>query len=94
LFYTKLAEVDGVDYDVPLLLIYWFPQSETPSTVISLVSSIVVPLDKPDPTKWNAYQWSISSLSDETQATRTFTAPQKGRNAWVKLMNDAITASF
>jgi hypothetical protein len=91
---NQLAEVEGFDYDVPLLLIYWFPQSETPSTVISLASSIVVPLDKPDPTKWNAYQWSISSLIDETQDTRTFTAPHRGRNEWVKVMNDAIAATF
>ena len=77
---------------MPLLLIYWFQYSEAPSTVISLDSTVVIPIDKDDSTLWNAFQWNVIHARDEQQCTRTFAAPRKGRDTWVLKMNEALMA--
>ena len=46
--------------------------------------------DKDDISLWNAYQWKVIHLHDEQQCTRTFTAPQQGRDAWVSELNKAL----
>jgi hypothetical protein len=90
----QLARVDGYSVEVPLLLMYWFQQSDTPSTVIALDSTVVVPVDIDDTTEWNAFQFNVvyarQDSRDDRQCTRTFTAPQKGRNTWVLKINEAL----
>ena len=75
-----------------MLLIYWFQYSEAPSTVISLDSTVVIPIDKDDPTLRYAFQWNVVHARDEQQCTRTFAAPRKGRDTWVWKMNEALMA--
>ena len=90
----QLARVDGYAVEVPLLLIYWFQLSDKPSTVIALDSTVVVPVDKDDATEWNAFQFNVvyarQDSKNDLQCTRTFTAPQNGRNTWVSKINEAL----
>jgi hypothetical protein len=81
--------VDGFAVEVPLLLVYWFHSSDTPSTVILLDSTVVVPMDQPE-TDGAQYCFNIVYAKDEQKATRTFTVPQKGRDAWVSAINQAL----
>eukprot|EP00545_Synedropsis_sp_CCMP1620_P013862 CAMPEP_0119028886 /NCGR_PEP_ID=MMETSP1176-20130426/39742_1 /TAXON_ID=265551 /ORGANISM="Synedropsis recta cf, Strain CCMP1620" /LENGTH=342 /DNA_ID=CAMNT_0006985131 /DNA_START=53 /DNA_END=1084 /DNA_ORIENTATION=- len=84
-----LAKVQGFAVEVPLLLVYWFHLSEVPSTVISLDSTVIVPLDQPE--KDHALHcFSIIYAKDEEKATRTFSVAQKGRDAWVSTINQAL----
>jgi hypothetical protein len=88
-----LARVDGYETDVPLLLIYWFPVSDDPSTVIVLDHTVVMKVDKEDKSLWNSFRFEIRHVSkegQETMATRTFTAPRKGRDAWVYAISNAL----
>lgn len=75
---------------MPLLLVYWLPYSETPSTVISLDSTVVLPVDRPDHS-WNKYCFNvIHAKGDTNETTRSFTVAQKGRDAWVLAINQAL----
>jgi len=89
-----LAKVDGYDYDVPLMLIYWYPTSAQASTVIILDSTVVMPVDQTDKSKWNSYRFEIRHIpkgqSNETLATRTFTAQKESRDAWVYAISQAL----
>ena len=82
--------MDGDDIDVPLLLLYWFPVSEVPSTVISLESTVVVPMDRENKDDWTKYCFNIVHARGEERTTRCFTAPQKGRDSWVCFINEAL----
>lgn len=78
---------------MPLLLIYWYRTTENPSTVISLDSTVVIPVDKPDKTLWNAHCFDVVHVreqSKETTATRTFTASLASRDTWVFHMNQVL----
>ena len=88
-----LARVDGFDTEVPLLLIYWFPSSEDPSTVIVLDHTVVLKFDKEDKSLWNSFRFEIRHVSkegNETRASRTFAAPRKYRDCWVYAISDAL----
>lgn len=71
-----LAKVPGHEVDVPLLLIYWYPSTPKPSTVIILDSTVVMPDDKLKATVagkkilWNSYRFEIKHVkkSDATLA--------------------------
>jgi len=72
--YAKLALSSVVGYEttnVPLLLIYWYQHSKTPSTIIVLDSTVVVPLDKPDKENWNAYCLEIIHTTSSVETTTT-----------------------
>jgi hypothetical protein len=89
-----LAHVDGFDTDVPLLLIFWFPSSSTPSTIIVLDSTVVMAVDA-GVDRWNSYRFEIRHIPKKdsegvTPVTRTFTAPRKGRDAWVYAISKAL----
>lgn len=80
---------------MPLLLIYWHSSSPSPSTVILLDSTVVVPEDLPDESKWNCYRFQIRharNSEDDSSApvTRTFSCPQEGRDAWVYAINQSL----
>lgn len=90
-----LARVDGFDIDVPLLLIYWFPASATVSTAIVLDSTVVMPVDTEDKGRWNSFRFEIRHIpkheyNKQPLATRMFTAPRKGRDAWVYAISQAL----
>ncbi|GKY93166.1 hypothetical protein MPSEU_000284600 [Mayamaea pseudoterrestris] len=88
-----LARVDGFETEVPLLLIYWFPISEDPSTIIVLDHTVVIKLDKEDQSQWNSFRFEVRHVSKEgrkTMVTRTFAAPRKGRDAWVYAISNAL----
>jgi len=90
----QLAKVDGCgDVDVPLLLIYWFRATPTPSTVIMLDSTVVVPVDKDETKTCNPYRFDVVHAKDDeagTRVTRTFSVPKKGRDQWVYCINSAL----
>jgi hypothetical protein len=93
-----LAQVDGYgEADVPLLLIYWFPSSENASTVIVLVDTVVLAIDKHDLVEkdlWKAHRFEVRHVvkegSEDTPVARTFAAPKKGRDAWVYEISQAL----
>lgn len=85
----------GRDADVPLLLIYWHSSSPSPSTVILLDTTVVLPEDLPDKSKWNCFRFQIryaknSDDSSSVPVTRTFSCPQEGRDAWVYAINQSL----
>jgi len=88
------ARVDGYDIDVPLLIISWYPTSSAASTVVVLDSTIVLPVDLGDKSKWNSSRFEVRHIpkagSNETPVTRTFAAPKKGRDAWVYSISQAL----
>ena len=86
----KHAEVDGEDFEVPLLLLYWFPASDKPSTVISLESTVVVPMDCEHKDDWSKHCFNVVNVRGESSISRCFTAPQNGRDGWVSAINDAL----
>jgi hypothetical protein len=89
-----LARIAGYDADVPLLLIFWNIKAPIPSTVLILDSTIVLPDDDSDKLKWNCYRFKIRHVREtedsSVPATRTFSCPQEGRNAWVFAINQAL----
>ena len=93
-----LASVEGYGFDVPLLLIYWYPASAIASTVITLDSTVVLSVDKEDKERWNACRFEIRHVTkseeegndQESHITRTFSAPRKGRDAWVYAISQAL----
>jgi len=91
----KLARLSGHDTEVPLLQIYWYSSSPTPSTVIVLDSAVVLPEDDEDKEKWNCFRFKIrhvkKSVDEESsQITRLFSCPKEGRDAWVIAINQAL----
>lgn len=89
-----LAKVEGYDSEVPLLLIYWFPSSLTATTAIVLDSTVVLGAELDDKSKWNAYRFEVRHASTKQNGTipvtRTFTADQKSRDAWVYAISEAL----
>ena len=93
------ATVPGVydDVAVPVLLIYWFPYSETPSNVLVLdpARTVVMPVDR-YPTEEKAVQWNTFTFqivhsgagggaggADDGATTRVFSVPEQERSEWV-----------
>lgn len=77
--------------DVPLLLIYWFHSSPTPSTVILLDSTVVLPVDKDISKTCTPYRFDVVHVKDDNhRVTRTFSVPKKGRDQWVYAINCAL----
>jgi hypothetical protein len=58
--------------------------------VISLDSTVVVPMDRENKQDWTKYCFNIVHARGESKTTRCFTAPQKGRDSWVFAINDAL----
>jgi hypothetical protein len=88
-----LAKVDGYDSEVPIMLIYWYQSSAHASTVIVLDSTVVLAVDLEDKDRWNAHRFEIRHVQKQDNvelATRTFSAPQKGRDAWVYAISQAL----
>ena len=80
---------------MPILLIYWYSSTPTPSTVILLDSTVVMPEDDPDKSKWNCYRFKIShakTTKDDlaVHVTRVFSCPKEGRDRWVYAINKAL----
>jgi hypothetical protein len=78
-----------------LLQIFWYSTSPTPSTVIHLDSTIVLPEDDPDSSKWNCYKFKIRHVKksvDESsiQVAGCFSCPREGRDAWLYAINQAL----
>jgi hypothetical protein len=93
--WTRLcwARVDGYATDVPLLLIYWFPTSDEPSTVILLDHTVVLKVDKEDKSYWNSYRFDVRHIAKDgktTPVTRTFSAPPAARDAWAFAISDVL----
>mmetsp|Transcript_39150 Transcript_39150/g.80193 ORF Transcript_39150/g.80193 Transcript_39150/m.80193 type:complete len:328 (-) Transcript_39150:956-1939(-) len=100
------ASVPGYAVDVPVLLIHWFPTSETPSNVLVLdpARTVVMPIDRyPDEEKvvqWNTFTFEIvhSKQSDggggvggdDGDVTRIFSVPEKERSEWVLAINQSL----
>lgn len=86
--------MDGFgEVDVPLLQIYWFRASETPSTVILLDSTVVVPVDKEEEETYYPHRFDVIHAKDDgsgTRVTRTFSVPKKGRDQWVYAITSAL----
>lgn len=94
-FLRKLARIPGHEVEVPLLQIFWFPTSATPSTVIHLDSAVVLPEDKSDDSKWNCHRFKIQHVRksiDESsiQMTRSFSCPRDGRDAWCQVISKSL----
>ena len=82
------------DVDVPLLQIYWFRASETPSTVILLDSTVVLPVDKEESETCFPHRFDVVHAKDDesggTRVTRSFAIARKGRDQWVYAINSAL----
>lgn len=90
-FFFQLAQVENFEVELPLFLVYWYPSSETPSTVISLDSTVVLPMDQDDKDAWNHCCFQIiHAKGGGEDFKRTFTVPQKGRDAWVLSITQAL----
>jgi hypothetical protein len=79
------------------MLIYWYPSSAQASTVILLDDTVVLSLDLEDKERRNSHRFEIrhvhkqdSGGSEPIATTRTFSAPQKGRDAWVYAISQAL----
>eukprot|EP00538_Stauroneis_constricta_P011645 CAMPEP_0119549880 /NCGR_PEP_ID=MMETSP1352-20130426/3502_1 /TAXON_ID=265584 /ORGANISM="Stauroneis constricta, Strain CCMP1120" /LENGTH=360 /DNA_ID=CAMNT_0007595565 /DNA_START=369 /DNA_END=1451 /DNA_ORIENTATION=+ len=89
------AKVAGHDVDVPLLLIYWYSSSTSPSSVIMLNSTVILPEDDLDKEKWSCYKFKIRHAKPSTNGemdnvTRVFCCPENGRDAWVSTINHTL----
>uniref|UniRef100_A0A7S4JDK0 PH domain-containing protein n=1 Tax=Odontella aurita TaxID=265563 RepID=A0A7S4JDK0_9STRA len=64
------ASVPGYDVDVPLLLVYWYSSSESPSNVIVLDETVVMPVDRYKSEKkvveWNTYSFEVAPVSKKS----------------------------
>jgi len=80
----------GFSVDVPLLLVYWFPSNDAPSTVISLESTVVVPMDRDDKDEGTKYCFNIVHAKGEEKTTRAFSLAQKGRDCWIFAITEAL----
>lgn len=91
----SLARIAGQEVDVPLLQIFWFPTSATPSTVIHLDSAVVLPQERTEKSDWNCHRFHIQHVRksiDESsiQVTRTFCCPREGRDAWCQAISKSL----
>ena len=95
------ATVPGYEVDVPLLIISWFPHSETPSNVLILDPSrtVVMPVDRyPTEEKvvqWNTFTFEIvhsrtSSSGGDMTTTRVFSVPEQERSEWVCAIQQSL----
>lgn len=89
-----LATLDGEDIDVPLLLVYWYHASESPSTVIALDSTVILSLDLEGKDQWSTHRFEIrhatSKENNTLPVTRVFAASKKCRDAWVYVISQAL----
>lgn len=89
-----LAKVQGYNSEVPLLLIYWFPSSMSATTAIVLDSTVVLGVDLADKSLWNSSRFEIRHASTRENVTipvtRTFSASQQSRDAWVYAISEAL----
>lgn len=88
-----MARVEGYEVDVPLLMIYWYAETCTPSNVIILDSTIAFPIDLDDKDRWDAFQFDIrnaKTVATNTSGNRTFCAPKKARDAWIYAVSQAL----
>mmetsp|Transcript_108195 Transcript_108195/g.161867 ORF Transcript_108195/g.161867 Transcript_108195/m.161867 type:complete len:314 (+) Transcript_108195:54-995(+) len=90
-----LVSLAGHEAYVPVLQIYWYSTSPTPTTVIHLDSAVVLPEDDADDSKWNKSRFKIQHVKkpvDENciQMTRSFSCPRVGRDKWVYAINQAL----
>ena len=90
------ATVPGYEVDVPLLIISWFPHSETPSNVLILDPSrtVVMPVDRyPTEEKvvqWNTFTFEIVHSRDDNTTTRVFSVPEQERSEWVCAIQQSL----
>jgi hypothetical protein len=47
-------------------------------------------MDRENKQDWTKYCFNIVHVRGESRTTRSFTAPQKGRDSWVFAINDAL----
>jgi hypothetical protein len=60
-----------------------------------LESTVILPEDDADTSKWNCYRFQIRYAREPTdksvsQVTRVFSCPREGRDAWVYAINQAL----
>jgi len=76
--------------DVPVLHMYWYETSTSPSTSIILRDVVVKPIDK-DISNWkNAHCFDIIRSKCQVSSSRTFAASADERNEWVYALNLAL----
>lgn len=88
-----MANLQGYEVDVPLLMIFWYAESSSPSNVIILDSTVAFPIDIDDKDRWDAYRFDIrnaKTVSTNTTVNRTFCAPKKARDAWIYAISNAL----
>ena len=96
------ATVPGYEVDVPLLIISWFPHSDTPSNVLILDPSrtVVMPVDR-YPTEEKVVQWNTFTFEivhsrsgggdgDDATTTRVFSVPEQERSEWVCAIQQSL----
>lgn len=95
-----LANIPGQEVDVPVLNVYWFETSVTPSSTLFLDQAIAKPVDR-DAEEWkNVHCFDIimesppqdiSDQQDERQnMKRRFAASADERNEWIYAINVAL----
>lgn len=88
-----MARLEGYEVDVPLLMIYWYAGTSTPSNVIILDSTVAFPIDIEDKDRWDAFRFDIrnaKTVATNTSVSRTFCAPKKARDAWIYAISQAL----
>ena len=78
---------------MPLLMIYWYQGTSSPSNVIILDSTVAFPIDMEDKLRWDAFRFDIRnarSVATNTTISRTFCAPKKARDAWIYAISQAL----
>jgi hypothetical protein len=91
----QLVSIAGHDVYIPVLQIYWYRTSPSPTTVIHLDSAVVLPEDDSNESKWNKSRFKVLHVKkavDESsiQMTRSFTCKREGRDAWVHAISSAL----
>lgn len=88
-----MATLEGFEVDVPLLMIYWYEGTSSPSNVIILDSTVAFPIDIDDKLRWDSFRFDIRnarSVASNTTMNRTFCAPKKARDAWIYAISQAL----
>ena len=90
------AKVEDSPVDVPLLEVYWASTASTASTVISLDSAVVIPVNN-HPDSSNPFRFvirhikkSVNDSDSSLQITRMFSCPKETRDDWVYFINQAL----
>ena len=96
----QLAQIEGEDIDIPLLLTFWDERSSLPSTVIRLDASVVLPVDHLEKNNPHRFQILHAKSSQQSGAspdsletnhvTRTFAVPRTSRDAWISAISRAL----